>query len=189
MRENALFEVLKIVSDTARRLGIKVVIMGGMAVSVYAAPRATFDIDAIGDIKEELLDSFLSDLKSQGFSFDEKRPVKIIAGLPFITLYYRRFQVPVDLFLVRNEFQMSIVQRACTLRVSGLDLDLISPEDLILIKFIAGRSRDIEDIRQILIENSQVLDFNYLRQWAAKLGQRIFLEDELKSLGIIPPSK
>ena len=186
MRENTLFQILKIVTTTARRLKIKVVVMGGMAISVYAPPRATFDIYAIGDIKGELLDRFLIDLKKQGFSFDEKNPVKTIAGMPFVTLYYRCFQIPVDLFIARDEFQRLIIQRARSFRLGGMELDVISPEDLILVKLLSGRPRDIDDIRQILTENAGVLDFNYLSQWAAKLGQQVFLEDEMKSLGITP---
>jgi hypothetical protein len=160
--------------------------MEGMAISVYAAPRATFDIDAIGDVKEESLDGFLMDLKEQGFSFNEANPVKAIAGMPFITLYYGRLRIPFDLFLARNEFQRSIIQRSRSLRDGGMELEVISPEDLILVKLLSGRPRDIEDIRQILTENSGVLDFNYLRRWSTELGQQVFLEDEMESLGITP---
>lgn len=187
MRRNSLFQILEVVTSAARRRKIKIVVMGGMAISVYAPPRATFDIDAIGDIREESLEGFLMELKEQGFSFDEANPVKTIAGMPFVTLYFGRSKIPLDLFLARNEFQSSIIQRARSLRVGGMELDVISPEDLILVKLLSGRPRDIEDIRQILIENSGVLDLNYLRQWATRLGQRVFLEDEMESLGITPP--
>jgi len=186
MTGNALLDVLKKVTSTARRLKIKVVVMGGMATSIYAPPRATFDIDAIGDIKEESLGRFLADLKKQGFSFDEREPVKTIAGLPFVTLYYRRSKIYVDLFIARSEFQKLVVQRARSLRVGGIKLDIISPEDLILVKLLSGRTRDNEDIRQILAENAETLDFKYLRRWANKLGKQVFLKDEMRSLGISP---
>ncbi len=187
MNENSLLQVLEIVTSAARRRKIKIVVMGGMAISVYAPPRATFDIDAIGDVREESLDGFLMELKEQGFAFDEGSPVKTIAGMPFVTLYYGRSKIPLDLFLARNEFQGSIIRRARSLRVGDVKLDVISPEDLILVKLLSGRPRDIEDIRQILTENFKDLEFNYLRRWAAKLGQLVFLEDEMESLGIAPP--
>lgn len=187
MTGNTLINVLKKVVLAARRLKIKVVIMGGMAISIYAPPRATFDIDAIGDIGEEALGIFLADLKKQGFSFDERNPVKLIAGLPFVTLYYRRSKLPVDLFLARNDFQKNVVRRSKSFRIGGMKLDVISPEDLILVKLLSGRVRDMEDIRQILAENAGSLDFKYLRQQSSNLGLRVFLEDEVKGLGIKPP--
>jgi hypothetical protein len=86
MSDNSLLEIVRKLSSTAGRLQGKFVLMGGMALSVYAPPRATFDIDAIGDFEDEQLNRFLDDLKEQGFSFDEKAPVKEIAGLKLITL-------------------------------------------------------------------------------------------------------
>ena len=38
-------------------------------------------------------------------------------------------------------------------------VDIISPEDLILLKLQAGRERDTEDVRNIICENFKTLDF------------------------------
>ncbi len=186
MTENALLVVLRKVIKTAERIQVKVVIMGGMAVSIYSTPRATFDIDAIGDFDEERIGRFLVELKKQGFSFDEKNPVKEIAGLPFVTLYFRDSRIYFDLFIARSEFQKTVVRRARSLQIRDINLDVISPEDLILVKLISARTRDVEDIRQVLSENSETLDFSYLRHWADKLGQLAFLQDEMTSLGFPP---
>lgn len=186
MTGNALLQVLRDVVTTARRRRIKIAIMGGIATSVYSPPRATFDIDGIADIERKKIESFLGELKEKGFSYDEKRPFKIIEGLPLVTLYFPRHKVYFDLFLAESEFQKLILARARTVRVDDLRLNIISPEDLILVKLISGRPRDTEDVRQILIENSEKLDFSYLRQWAKKLGVVVFLKDEMKSLGFEP---
>jgi len=55
---------------------------------------------------------------------------------------------------------------------------LISPEDLILHKLIAGRDRDRSDITDILWMNPEV-DTDYLRTWAATLGVSDQLERKL----------
>ena len=182
-----LLQVLKAVVSTARRHRVRVILMGGMAVSVYAPPRATYDIDAIGEFGEGTMAPFLADLKKQGFTFDEGKPVREIAGLPFVSFFHPRSKIYFDLFIAESEFQESIVRRSRPLRFEGIELELISPEDLILVKILSGRSRDNEDIRQILEENSRTLDFDYLREWAGKLGRQVFLEDEIKSVGINLP--
>ena len=55
---------------------------------------------------------------------------------------------------------------------------LISPEDLILLKLLAGRHRDRGDIADIVFTQGQ-LDADYMRQWADRLGVRDALENVL----------
>lgn len=187
MIENGLLAALKNLLSAARQRRVKVVIMGGMATSVYSSPRATYDVDGIADIKEEQIAGFLESLRKKGFMHEKKRPVQSIGGLPFITLYYSRCKVYVDLFLARSEFQKQAIKRSRVIKMDNIQLNVISPEDLILVKLLTGRSKDTEDTRRILLENKEILDFVYLGKWAKRLGINIFLQDELKSLGITPP--
>jgi hypothetical protein len=61
----------------------------------------------------------------------------------------------------------------------GLEAWLVSPEDLILLKLIAGRPRDYGDIEDIFFVQGQ-LDESYLRRWAAPLGITDRLEQALR---------
>ena len=61
-------------------------------------------------------------------------------------------------------------------------MEVISPEDLILVKLLSDRPRDTEDVRQILLESSGDLDFKYLEEWAGSLGVLQFLRDEVCSI-------
>ncbi len=187
MTENPLLTVFQELEAVARERGIKFVIMGGMATSIYIEPRATFDIDGIAAITDEAIPGFLEALEEKGFFSDSKNPVKVINGLSFITLYYSPAKLYVDIFLARNEFQKQIMERARSAEIDDLQLEIISPEDLIIVKLISGRPRDTEDVRRILAENKGSLDFDYLQKWAGRLGVSIFLDDEVRSLGIEGP--
>ena len=184
MTKNILLVVLEKLLKTAQKSRAKIVIMGGLATSIFAQPRATYDIDGIISLEEEEIKDFLTLLKKAGFRFDPKQPVKFIQGLPFITFYYPRYKTYVDLFVVKTKFQHEVLRRAKKSKLGKLNLYIISAEDLILIKLQAGREKDIEDIRQIILENSPRLDFVYLGKWAKLLEVDIFLKDELKSLGL-----
>ena len=186
MTGNALWQVLSKALRVARKRRIKIAIMGGVATSIYSPPRATFDLDGIAEIGEGGIKKFLRDLQQEGFTYDEKNPVKTIQGLPFITLYFARHKIYFDLFLAESGFQKLILERARSVRAGNLRMDIISPEDLILVKLLSGRPRDTEDVRQILVENSEELDFAYLRKWAKKLKVAVFLRDEMRSLRIKP---
>lgn len=162
---------------------MKLAFMGGIAVSVYGTPRATYDIDAVALVEELKIEPLLSALRRKGFYCDEKRPIKTIQGKPFITLIYSKSKVYVDLFLARDEFQLQVFSRARKIRLNRMKVNIVSPEDLILIKLQSGRERDLDDVRIILSENASKLDLDYLKKWAKRLGVNLFLKDELESLG------
>jgi hypothetical protein len=76
--------------------------------------------------------------------------------------------------------------RATTLKVGQSDVRFASPEDLVIHKVVAGRPRDIEDVRSVLLKNLQV-DVTYIRRWLGELGVALNeplverFEDVLKS--------
>ena len=182
MNNRGLLAVFNKLEKAAHDSNVKIVIMGGLAVSIYARPRATLDIDGIIELDERDIGNFLTSAEKRGFSWDKGLPVKRIKGLPFITLYYPDGKVYVDLFLAKGDFQENVIRRSHAVDVEGVKLDLISPEDLILVKLISDRPKDTEDVREILLESSDDLDFNYLEKWAGKLGVLQFLRDEMHSL-------
>lgn len=189
MTKNVLLIVLGKLVKISRKSKIKLVLMGGIATSVFARPRATYDIDGIISLKEEEIKDFLALVKISGFKFKQRQPIKFIQGLPFITFYYPRYKVYIDLFVARNEFQYEIIKRARKIRFQRWNLHIISPEDLILIKLQTGREKDIEDVRDIILGNKSRLDFKYLGKWANSLGVDSFLKDELESLGLVDKIK
>jgi predicted nucleotidyltransferase len=182
MAKNILLTVLSELLKVCKDHKMRIVLMGGMAVSVYARPRATYDIDGIISIKKEQINGFLNIVKEAGFRYDKKKPVKFIQSLPFITLCYDN--VYVDLFIANNEFQENVLTRAKKIRFNKMTLNIISLEDLVLIKLQTGRERDLEDVRDMISENKGKMDLRYLKKWAQLLNVHIFLEDELKSLRI-----
>lgn len=183
MTRDILFTVLNKLVKVARKSKVKIVLMGGLASSIFARPRATYDIDAIASLKEENLKGFLVLLRANGFKFEGGRPLKFIQGMPFITFYYSRYKTYVDLFIAKNKFQDDIMRRARKIKLKKLHLYVVSPEDLILIKLQTGREKDLEDVRDIMLENKCSLDLQYLEAQARKTGVYEFLRDELRSLG------
>ena len=53
---------------------------------------------------------------------------------------------------------------------------LVSPEDLVLLKLLAGRPKDFVDVGDILFIQGQ-LDQEYLHRWATQLGISSALEE------------
>jgi hypothetical protein len=64
-------------------------------------------------------------------------------------------------------------------------LHFASPEDLIIHKVFAGRPRDIEDVRTVLLKNPDV-DVQYIRGWLKEFDEASKEKDFLKTFeGIV----
>lgn len=49
---------------------------------------------------------------------------------------------------------------------------MISAEDLIIHKCVAGRARDIEDVEGVLIRQHEHLDLHWIRSWLSESSAR-----------------
>jgi len=91
--------------------------------------------------------------------------------------------IDIDVFLADSPFHRSILDRRRREDVDGATLYLVSPEDLVLLKLVAGRPRDIAGIHEVLFVQGD-LDAEYMRIWAERLGIADRLTDALAG----PPS-
>ena len=92
--------------------------------------------------------------------------------------YFEVTAIDVDIFIAESAFQESLISRRAGHTLDDALVWLVSPEDLILLKLIAHRPRDLADIGDVLFMQGQ-LDEIYLRRWAASLGVAGGLEDVL----------
>lgn len=185
MISNKLVKLVKKILCLAEESEIDMMFIGGIAVSAWAAPRATYDLDAVVQISEKKLPFFLSLCEKYGFAYDKKRPVKHIQNLPFVTLRAGGKNteiIYVDLFLARGKYFEGAVRRKKTINIFNASVPIISPEDLILYKLIAGRGRDVDDVYEILLTRKKNIDMDYLKKWAEELGVPHKLQDVLQSL-------
>ena len=184
MISKTLINAIEKILEVSRKNRISLMFMGGIAASAWGNPRATYDIDGVILIDLEELSKFLNQLSHKGFSYNKKEPVKIISDMAFVTLTYGMGkQKPfVDLFLAQSEYTKGALRRRRQLTLNKTRIPVISPEDLIIYKLLSGRTKDLEDIRSILLMQKGKLDKAYMKKWAKQLGISTFLKDELNSV-------
>lgn len=157
------------------RLRLPYAIMGGIAVRAHGLPRPTFDVDFVLAVARERLADLFAALKEAGYTVpDHYRDgwVDSVGGLPLfkVRLFIEAGRgIDADVFLVENEFQREVMSRRILDEVEGKPVHLITAEDLILFKLLAGRPRDLLDIEDIFFMQGQ-LDEAYMRRWAGSLG-------------------
>ena len=162
------------------RLRIRYAVMGGIAVRVYGIPRPTHDVDFTLAIHRDKLPDLYEAVRELGYTVPEEFAggwVDEVAGMPLIKfrLYLQGRGVDIDVFLAESPFQEQLLARRRRQQIDELPAWFVSPEDLVLLKLLARRPRDIADIGDILFTQGQ-LDEAYLRHWADQLGVLVELE-------------
>jgi hypothetical protein len=159
-------------------------IMGGLAVRLYGLPRATYDVDVIATLSREVVPRLLDSAEAAGLHFPDSQragwidSVRNFAVVKFQSFVEQRF-IDIDVFLVESPFQRSVLERRQLVSSGGWTAWFVSAEDLILLKLLAGRRKDLADVADILLVQVQ-LDLAYLRDWAGRLSLTSALEAALR---------
>ena len=164
-------------------LSVEYAVMGGIAVRAHGIPRPTQDVDFTAAIPRERLRELFDAASRLGYSIPEEFAsglVDQVAGMPLVRVrrYAEGRGIDVDVFLAESPFQRQLLARARLEQIDDTPLRVVTPEDLILLKLLARRPRDLADVGDILFTQGQ-LDEAYLRQWAKELGVLTDLENAL----------
>jgi predicted nucleotidyltransferase len=179
-----LAQALQELTGLIESRALRYVVMGGLAVRVHGIPRPTYDIDFTVAIKRSDLPGLFSAVEALGYTVADAYKsgwVDEVSGLPLVKfgLYFEDGAIDIDVFLAESPFQEEVLKRAQRHPIDGYSVWLVTPEDLILLKLLANRPRDIADIGDILFTQG-ALDESYLRRWADGLALSERLDQVLR---------
>jgi len=144
--------------------------VGGLAVNYWGIPRTTLDVDIVIALRPETVPWLVKLLKQLRFDVHAD-DVAMIArvGNSFMT-HSPLTPHRVDFWIPRTEFEQHAFERKRQERLHSKTAWLISPEDLVVMKLLAGREKDWEDAAGILQRQRSQLDETHLRSWTKRLG-------------------
>lgn len=159
-------DALSALNGTFARLGIVWTVIGAVAANRYRREvRLTGDIDLLLDGHGAGgLGALEAALRNEGWSVLRADPEGALLRLRHAELGV------VDLVVAETDYQHLAIERA---REESLDgaarVRLLQLEDVLVHKLIAGRSRDLADIEDILAA-APTFDDGYIETWAAAFG-------------------
>jgi Nucleotidyl transferase AbiEii toxin, Type IV TA system len=156
--------LLERIGRELRKGEIPYMIIGGQAVLLYGEPRLTKDIDVTLGIGVAELNRLKAILPRMSLEVLIKDEVQFVEKTMVLPTWERRSGIRVDLIFSFSPYEMGAIERARGIRLGRSEVKFASPEDVIIHKVIAGRPRDLEDARIILLKN-QGLDSVYIRKW------------------------
>ncbi len=158
-------ELLKRIAKALDDEGLAYMVIGGQAVLIYGEPRFTRDIDITVLVTPQNLNKVLEVVRRAGLEIlvddDIEKFVKDTWVLP---AYDPDSGFRVDFIFSWTPYEKQAVERGRVIEVLGYPVKFASPEDIIILKMISGRGRDLEDIAGI-VRRVKNLDIEYIFQW------------------------
>jgi len=145
----------------------KYLIIGGIAAGVIGEPRITADVDVDIIISRKDVPVFLDKAKKAGFRVIKARCLDLVERIGVFQIDYEDFHI--DFIIASTELEKEAFERAKTLKLYGIKAFFPTPEDLLLLKIIPGRDKDLLDAKSIALRHKGKLDTRYLKTWARKL--------------------
>lgn len=143
---------------------IPYMVIGGQAVLLYGEPRLTKDIDITLGVDAEGLGkvkAIVEGLRLRILVSDPEGFVKKAMVLPVMD---DESGIRVDFIFSFSSYEKQAIERAIEVKFGEIGVRFAALEDVIIHKIVAGRDRDIEDVKVLLLKNPDY-DEGYIRRW------------------------
>ncbi len=182
MATKTLIEVLVWLEDLFDRHGIERSYGGAFARNFYAPPRFTKDLDLLVLMSQIKIPGLVEDLRASSArrigtdettGREERVPLELKDFLGDLRSQHMTrldcFGVPAELFVPWHPFDNEVLRSALPRDTGPRMVRVHRPEHLVVYKKAFDRSKDIEDIKAILVANAGKLDLEVIRRWAREL--------------------
>jgi hypothetical protein len=174
-----MFEKLLIlISQALDKNSIPYMIIGGQAVLLYGEPRLTRDIDITLGVGISELNNILNILRKINLKALPENVASFVKKTFVIPVKDLKTGIRVDFIFSQTSYEKQAIKRANLIKIESNVIRFASLEDVIIHKIFAGRPRDLEDVKSIILKNPE-FDKGYIIKWLKEfdsvLGQETLL--------------
>jgi hypothetical protein len=175
--QTAVSSLFRALAPVLAGFGGRWYVFGAQAVMVWGRPRLTSDVDVTVRLEPDDPSGLVAAMGSAGFDLrvqDADDFVRRTRVLPFV---HRRTGMPLDMVLAGPGLEEEFANDAVEVSVDGVAVPFISPVDLIVTKILAGRPKDLEDVRGIVLAQGNGLDVARVRRRLRQIEQALDQSD------------
>ena len=171
-----LIEVLARFAGELKKRNLRYALIGGLAASMRGRIRATEDLDLIllSNLDEAL--SLVESLGDRGFSPLLEDYETVARSALLIPIIDRASGIQLDLAIGLSGFEQEVVERADPMILEGQEIFVATPEDLVVLKILAGRPQDLQDVKGIVEIHDEQLDWEYCLTAARRLESAVDID-------------
>lgn len=144
---------------------------------MWGAPRTSADVDVTVEVQPEEVSDLVVDMERAGFKLRIRDVEGFLAQTRVLPFLHLPTEFPLDVVLAGPGLEELFMDRIRWVEMAGTTIPVISPEDLIVTKILAGRPKDLDDVRGILKERGANLDVTQVRETLDLLEQALGQSD------------
>lgn len=162
-------QIICSISSELQRSNIAYMLIGGQAVLLYGEPRLTRDIDITIGVDIDRLDDVIAVTNALDLKILPQNIQDFVSKTMVLPAIHEKTGIRVDFIFSFSPYERQAIARARNIRMCDQDICFAAPEDVVIHKMVAGRPRDVEDARGILLKNPD-LNKAYIRQWLTDMA-------------------
>ena len=178
----AVADALRALDAALRSAGARWYLFGAQAALIHGSSRLTADVDATVAWKDASRTApLIAALRAHGF-VERQVDADFVERTRVVPLEYAPTRIEVDLVLGGPGLEELFLSRAREHDIEGVRVPVATAEDLIAMKVLGGRPKDLDDVRALLAANAGRLDLGHTRNVLAELESALDRRDLLPAL-------
>jgi hypothetical protein len=156
-------------------------LFGAQAALIHGAARLTADVDVTVNLRGKDAKALVKALSAAGFQMrvDGDDFIERTRVLPVL---HTTTGIPADIVLAGPGIEELFLKRAEVRDIDGVRVPVACAEDVMVMKILAGRPKDIEDVVAILAAHPKDLDLGLVRSTLRLLEEALGQSDLLPAL-------
>jgi len=164
-------EPLESLQKLILRFNNRGVVIGGIAASVLGEARYTEDLDAMFLLSIQDIPRFLEEARQEGIEPRIENAADFARKNRILLLRHTVTNTNIDISLGIMPFEQEVIERSSVQDFGdSLQVRLPTAEDLIIMKVIAHRPKDWEDIRTLAVKYTN-LDISRVERWVKDFAE------------------
>lgn len=169
-------EVYAALDRAFSRLGVRWFLFGAQAAILHGAARFTEDVDVTVELGDRPTALLVQTLGEEGLA-SRVTDDQFIEQTRVVPLVHVPTGTPVDVVLAGPGIEELFFEGVVRLPVEGLSVPVARVEDLVTMKILAGRPKDLEDVVALIASQGQRFDEKRVRYLISLLEQALDQRD------------
>lgn len=184
-------EVVLRVIQSLDAAGVPYMLVGSFSTNLYGIARSTKDADLVIELGDRSIRPVFEAL-ADGFRADPQATLEMATLTTRYVIHHAASGFKVELFLLSHDaHDQERFRRRLQAPYLGANVWVPTPEDAVITKLRwavrAKRTKDEQDVLNVLAVQREKLDLGYIRKWCDEHGSRSLLEQLLQKVEELGP--
>ena len=138
-------------------------LFGAQAAIIHGASRLTADVDITVMLGDSPVETLVNTLTQKGFDLRISKVIEFVAQTKILPVMHIKSGIPVDIVLGGPGLEEEFAKRAHQYDFDGIKIPVASKEDIIAMKILSGREKDLDDALAIIASQTEQLDIDHIK--------------------------